>query len=212
MQIVNTGAMHYALLPWGVLLVEPEPALLAARAELLLAAGQYVAACTEQTAGSELSKIEVRVVILSQTLGLPTLEMLSQQIRHGWPSAFILVFGNRQLSLADWLYDESIDVHCRPEELLSLLHLLQKRARDRAPQVRARIGSIPYGLLGAEWMLRRTVPHESDRTEDCTPSSEEQRLDRALPADEQPCEFGVPPTEALLVQPFEPPPPAFKQR
>ena len=183
MQIAKIGAKNYMLLPGGILLVDPEPDLLAAHSQLLIAAGEYVAASGGRC-NSALCTAEVSVAILSETLGAGTLEMLAQQIRRNWPNAVILLFGNTKVTLSSWSYDDAINVYCRPEELLSLLHLLQQRSESKATQNPPRIASIPYGLLGRGWMLRRSAPHEDDSLEDVATVSEELPLDRDLPADE----------------------------
>ena len=184
MQIAKIGTKNYMLLPGGILLVDPEPDLLAAHSQLLIAAGEYVAASGGRSKASALCTAEVSVAILSETLGAGTLEMLAQQIRRNWPNAVILLFGNTKVTLSSWLYDDAINAYCRPEELLSLLHLLQQRSESKATQNPPRIASIPYGLLGRGWMLRRSAPHEDDLLEDVATVSEELPLDRDLPADE----------------------------
>jgi len=185
MQLATTGSKSYAILPSGILIVEPDRSLLAARALLLAAAEDYVAASSEESAEPELISIELRVAVLSQTLGRSTLERLAQDIRLYWRNAFILLFGNVKVTLEDWLYDDSIDEHCRPEQLLSILHRLKKDARYKAEAPQARIGSLPFGLSGAGWMSMHSVPRESDPSKETIAASGERPTGRDVPSDEQ---------------------------
>ena len=203
MQLARIGLKNYALLPWGILLVDPEPVFLAAKAQLLIAANHYVAVSNDQAAESELCTVEVRVAILSQTLGSETLAMQAQQIRLSWPDAFILLFANDTVILEDWLYDDSISARCRPEELLSLLHFLQARPRGRAMKARARIGSVPFGLFGSGWMLLRSVPHESDPTKEPAPETDEKPSGRDVPGDEHSHNSSVKPYAVIPADTFQ---------
>ena len=184
MQLAMTGSKSYAFLPSGILIVDPDPSLLAARSQLLKAAEHYVAACSEEAVRAELCSMEIKVAILSQTLERALLETLAQEIRIYWPNAYILLFGNMEVTLEERLYDDSIDVHCRPEELLSILHLLQKDAWKRTDSSPVRIGSLPFGLSGARQMVLHSVPPESDPSKQETPASEEEPTGRDVPADE----------------------------
>jgi hypothetical protein len=183
MQLASTVTKSYEFLPSGILIVDPNPGLLMARVELLNAAEHYVAACDDDCAGTELRRIEVKVAILSQTLGRARLGTLAQEIRLYWPNACILLFGNVDLILENRLYDDSIDEHCRPEELLSALHWLRRDVGSRTESSRVRIGSSLFALSEGARMSLRSVPLESDPSKQT--KFENQSTGRDVPWDEQ---------------------------
>ncbi len=130
---------QYALLPSGVLIVEPDPELLAARVLLLSAADFYVGLWEpEQPSPNELDTVVV-VAVLSQTLGKHGLPAVAKNIRIGWPSASILILADVALDLEAELYDAVIDHRSRPEALLVALALLARNrcAMSTAPHKRS---------------------------------------------------------------------------
>ena len=78
MQLQQITKKPYELLPSGILIVEPHPGLLAARALLLSAADCYLAVLNVSAPGNELAGSQVKVAILSQSLGRETLASLAQ--------------------------------------------------------------------------------------------------------------------------------------
>lgn len=185
MQLQKTGSKRYAFLPSGILIVEPDPKLLAARELLLTAADYYVAASNAEVAGTRLQEIGVRVAVLSQSLGEPTLTTLAQEIRLYWPNVRTLIFGQHRLTLVDQLYDGSVDLHCLPEELLDAWFCLARSPRDPPVLQRARIGTGPLSLSGFSWISLHRIAAESDPTkESMATSSSKPTVERDVPADE----------------------------
>ena len=156
MQLQKTGLKQYALLPSGILIVEPNPGLLATRAQLLLAADYFVAASNEAVPAAGLQVMDIRVVILSQSLGDATVRTLAQEIRLYYPNAQILIFG-APLTLEEQLYDEAIDHHCRPEQLLdALFRLTRGFAERKRPFVS---GSDRNLSVFRDWVGFRCIKH-----------------------------------------------------
>ena len=181
MQLAINSSKNYAFLPSGILIIDPDSSLLAARTLLLTAADQYVTASSDEVAGKELCKIEVTIAILSQTLGLERLQTLASEIRLHWPNARILLLSNEEMTLDDRLYDNSINCGCRPEQLLHALHWLRKEACDGRGSSRIRIGSCLHELNG---MSLRRVPSEIDPSKQPIPPSENLPNEHDVPADE----------------------------
>ena len=184
LQLSITCTKNYAFLPSGTLIVEPNAGLLAARRLLLAAADYYVPASNCAVVGPELCKDEVREAILSETLGLETLQKLASEIRLYWPKASIMLFGQVEMILDDHLYDVSIRHQCRPEELLNMLYSLEKMTRCATKSSCLRIGSSANGLREIEGMSRRSVPPESDPSKQPIPPSENYWDQRDVPRDE----------------------------
>ena len=128
MLLQHLTTKQYALLPSGVLIVEPHPGLLVARALLLSAADYYVGLWGPEQLRANESDAVVAVAVLSQTLGKHGLPAVAKNIRACWPSASILILGDVALDLEAALYDAVIDHRSRPEALLVALALL---ARNR---------------------------------------------------------------------------------
>jgi hypothetical protein len=160
MQLQKTRSRISCLLPSGTLIVEPDPELLAVRSSLLTAAGQYLAALNATISCEALQQIEVRLAILSQSLETTMLTTLAEEIRLYWPDASILIVGRRGLALDDQLYDESIDLSCRPEELLSALFRLAQGQRNRRAFQRVHIGTGSLSLSRLRSLLPPRVPTE----------------------------------------------------
>ncbi|SNS71686.1 hypothetical protein SAMN05421770_10248 [Granulicella rosea] len=186
MQLARFGSKSYAYLPSGILIVDPDPGLLAARTQLLSAAMDYVAASSEESTGTDLCNMEVEVAILSQTLGQETLLVLAQEIRQYWPDACILLFGNVDVVLEDRLYDDAIDVHCRPEQLLGMLHKLRKNAKETTAHSRREIGALLCDLSEEGQRSLHAVPSESDPSKQPASAFEEQPTGWDVPRDEYP--------------------------
>lgn len=182
MQLQRTVSKQYAFLPSGILIVEPNPGLLAARAQLLSAADYYIAASNEAVSATGLQETDVRVAILSQSLGNSTLRTLSQEIRLYYPNARILVFGMPSLNLEDQLYDEAIDHHCRPEQLLDALFRLTRRFSERRAGLPLRIGPQSLSLSGLGWVSLHKEPQESDPSKETV--LETSPSGRDVPSDE----------------------------
>jgi hypothetical protein len=128
MLLQHLTTKHYALLSSGVLIVEPDPGLLAARVLLLSAADFYVGQWDPEPPRANESDSVVVVAVLSQSLGKHGLPAVAKNIRTGWPSASILILGDVALDLEPALYDAVIDHRSRPEALLIALASL---ARNR---------------------------------------------------------------------------------
>ena len=184
MQLQKSNSNQYAFLPSGILIVEPNPGLLAARAQLLSAADYYVAASSEAVPATELQKTDIRVAILSRSLGASIVSRLAQEIRLYYPNARILIFGMSPLNLDDHLYDESIDPHCRPEQLLETLFCLtQDFSGGRVPS-HARIGPQSLSLSGLGWISLHKGPVESDPSKAAASTLETSPTGRDVPSDE----------------------------
>lgn len=185
MQLQTFSSRKVAFLPSGILIVEPDPTLLGARARLLLAADNYVATSNEAAPGSELQELKVRVAILSQSLGDPMVEKVAQEVRLRYPSAAILIFGRCSPELNDQLYDEAIDAHSRPEQLLDVLFRLAQRFSSRLAPSHAPTGSHCLGYAGLGWIPLPNTPAESDPSKE--PGAEVENLTtdpRDVPSDE----------------------------
>ena len=103
MQLVINSSKSYAFLPSGILIIDPDSSLLAARTLLLTAADEYVTASSDEVAGRELCNVEVIIAILSQTLGLERLQRLASEIRRHWPNARIMLLRSEEMTLDDRL-------------------------------------------------------------------------------------------------------------
>ena len=164
MQLQRITKKPYELLPSGILIVEPHPGLLAARALLLSAADCYLAIVNVRVPGTELAGTHVKVAILSQSLGNETLMCLAQDVRLHWPRAHILIFGTPSEDFEETLYDTTINHRCRPEELLDALFRLSEGFQDSG---RDSLASLEDGSLILPAMHRNIlhyVPTESDPT------------------------------------------------
>jgi hypothetical protein len=182
MQLQQVTAKPYALLPSGVLIVEPHPGLLAARSLFLAAADCYLAVSSESKPALPVPDLEVSVAILSQSLGNSALASIAQGVRARWPIARIMIFGNAGLDIEDHLYDAAVDEHCRPEALLDALLQLSNVARSRSGSIYKLLdgdGNMPPEISEP---LPQRIPAESD------PSHLPLRnpLERERPGDESP--------------------------
>lgn len=184
MQLQRTSPKQFVFLPSGILIVEPNPTLLLARAQLLLAADYYVDSSNGAVPASKLQETDVRVAILSQSLGIPIVAKLAQEVRLFYPNAAILIIGLCSSELNDQLYDEMIDSHSRSEQLLDALFRLKQEFSNGLVPSHARIGSQCLGLAGLDWISLHGVPAESDPSKDTVCDVESSPTSRDLPADE----------------------------
>jgi hypothetical protein len=163
-QLQRITRKPYELLPSGILIVEPHPGLLKARALLLSAADCYLAITNVRVPGTELAGIQVKVAILSQSLGKETLASLAQDVRVYWPCAHILIFGTPSTDFEDSLYDTTISHRCRPEELLDALFRLSEGSQDsdKDSSDSPEDGSLMLPAINGS--ILRHVPTESDPT------------------------------------------------
>ena len=152
----------YTLLPSGILIVEPHEGLLAARTMLLAAAEYYLGVF-----GALLTEVpqrvdghEVSLAILSESLGHGMLSATALGIRHRWPHARILIFGQMSPAIEDNLYDARIDHQARPEDLLAaLVSLSIGPLQPRLTPVES-----PAKQTALAVVSRRNHPAESDPT------------------------------------------------
>jgi hypothetical protein len=150
MLLQHLTTKQYALLPSGVLIVEPDPGLLAARVLLLSAADFYVGQWDpEPPRANELDTVVV-VAVLSQTLGKHGLPTVAKNIRTRWPSASILILGDVALDLETALYDAVIDHRSRPEVLLIALALLARNRWAMSPAMHKRSEHITVLALESD--------------------------------------------------------------
>ena len=124
---------HCIFLQSGILIVEPNEGLLAARAMLLEAAEYYLGISTTPRLITSIRKPghQVQIAILSESLGRDVLCAAACIVREAWPSARILVLGCQEEPIGDGLHDARMDHRARPEHLLAALRLLSSTvARD----------------------------------------------------------------------------------
>jgi hypothetical protein len=164
MQLQRIKTKSYELLPSGILIVEPHPGLLAARALLLSAADCYLAIVSVRVTGTELADTQVKVAILSQSLGKETLASLAQDVRVHWPRAHILIFGTPSADFEDSLYDTAINHRCRPEELLDALFRVSDGSQDSGRDSPTSLEDGSLMLPAINGHILRYVPTESDPT------------------------------------------------
>jgi hypothetical protein len=191
MQLQKITKRAYELLPSGILIVEPHPGLLAARALLLSAADCYLAVLNVRAPGTELAGTQVKVAILSQSLGGETLESLAQDVRVYWPQAHILIFGTPSVDFADALYDTTINQHCRPEELLDALFRLSEVSQDSRKDSSTSLEDGTPKRPAINGNILRYVPSESDPTKQIESYSVPPAGARDLPSGESPTHYGL---------------------
>jgi hypothetical protein len=184
LQRTKSKSKLYALLPSGVLIVEPRIQLLAARAQFLLAADHYVAASSDAASAIGLQRNDVRVAILSQSLGDVAITTLAREIRLHYPKARILIFGTVSPYLGNQLYDDSIDDRCRPEQLLDALFRLTQDPSERMAASITRTRPQSLSLAGLSWLSLHNAPAESDPSKAVMSTSEESPTGDDVPSDE----------------------------
>jgi hypothetical protein len=180
-QLQRTGTKNYALLPPGILIVDPNPTSLAARAMLLQAADGYSAATSEKVTGAFLQDASVKIAILSESLGQVAAEGWALKIRFSWPNARILILGEAETILGDSLFDEAIDHRCRPEQLLEALFRLGRNSHGQPEVKGGRLGSESTSVARLRFVSPKGLPAESDPSKHATRNDGDER---ELPGDE----------------------------
>jgi hypothetical protein len=144
-----------------VLLVEPDLEVLANRTLVLSRSNYAVAPANNYREIFSLhDEIGFCLAVLNDTLGEMALRAAAEFVRRQWPSARILILGNAQAALEDYLYDEVVNHRIRSEELLDTLERLSKddwSLRSRLVGSRLRSDCIDERLTA-----RRSTPSESD--------------------------------------------------
>ncbi len=107
--------------PWReILAVEPDSAVLSAKALLLTKANYCV---TPATGLGDLFSVRntkaFALAILSDRLGQRLLGTVAATVRRQWPRTRILILGQVPIGLEDYLYDEHI---CRSSDIQQLLY------------------------------------------------------------------------------------------
>lgn len=105
-----------------VLLVEPDLDILADRT-LLLSRSKYTvapASSYREIFGLR-SEIGFGLAVLNDSLGGLAVRAAAEFVRRQWPSARILILGNAEAALDDYLYDEVVEHRIEPAELLDTL-------------------------------------------------------------------------------------------
>lgn len=184
MQLQRSGCKHFAFLPSGILVVEPNPALLTARVQLLLAADYFVATSNHALPASEMQRIDVRVAVLSENLGILAVVKLAQEVRLFYPGAAILIVGPGSPEIDEQFYDEAINSNCRPDQLLSVLFRLTRQSSDQLVPSSGRGGSHPRSLAGLDWMSLHNGPAESDPSKEPISDTDKPATGFDVPADE----------------------------
>lgn len=115
-----------------VLLVEPDTAVLSARAILLRNSNYCVSsALSDRELFALRHKKVVALAILSASLGCRSLRASAEVVRRQWPLARILILGRSAVGLEDHLYDEQIDPPQEPTQLLGTLDRLSEEPRNQ---------------------------------------------------------------------------------
>src|SRR5271170_4637548 len=111
----------------GILLVEPNVALLTAEALLLTRTNYCVtSACSQREIFALRDTKAIALAILSDCLGPRRLTAVAETVRRQWPQARILILGRAESVLEDYLYDEQIDHSLDPKQLPDDLERLYK--------------------------------------------------------------------------------------
>jgi hypothetical protein len=115
-----------------ILLVEPDPSVLANRLLLLKRSGFMVAPAGNSRDVYYLRCFaQVNLAVVSDTLGLLELRDVADCVRHQWPSAHILILGVVPNWLEDYLYDEALDIRFQPEQLIDSIYRLCRISQRR---------------------------------------------------------------------------------
>jgi hypothetical protein len=130
-----------------VLLVEPDLDVLADRM-LLLSRSKYIvapASSYREIFGLR-SEIGFGLAVLNDSLGGLALRAAAEFVRRQWPSARILILGNAQAVLEDYLYDEAVNHRIQSTDLLETLARLSENwwsVRSRLLGFRPRSATCP---------------------------------------------------------------------
>jgi len=120
------GPVHTSV--WrGILLVEPDIALLTAESLLLTRSNYCVTPAYSQGEIFALRETKaIALAILSDFLGPRILAVVAHTVRKQWPLARILILGRPESVLEDHLYDEQIDHSSNPKQFLDNVESLYK--------------------------------------------------------------------------------------
>jgi hypothetical protein len=124
---ITTNNSTEQIAPLRVLLVEPDLEVLADRSLLLSRSNYTVAPASgyREIFGLH-SEIGFRLAVLNDNLGELALRAAAEFVRRQWPSARILILGNAQAALEDYLYDEVVNHQIQSKELLDTLARLSE--------------------------------------------------------------------------------------
>ena len=153
----DLSATAFTSLRRGILLIEPNRALLAAEALLLTHSDYSVTPAFSHDGIFALRHTKaIALAIVSDCLGPRSLTAMTETVRRQWPLARILILGRAESVLEDHLYDEQIEHSIDPNQLLKDLERLYKGSWNP----RSNILDWNAGCRVA--YVARTVPHESD--------------------------------------------------
>ncbi len=173
------AATYAQVAPWrGILAVEPDSAVLSAKALVLTRANYCV---TPATGLGDLFSLRntkaFALAILSDRLGQRLLGTVAETIRRQWPGIRILILGQVPSVLDDYLYDEQIRRSSDDQQVLADLEWLYEGMWNE------RSKSIDWNASrSALYFTRRPIP-ESDPTKANPPAPAEDRTPRDMPAD-----------------------------
>jgi hypothetical protein len=173
------SAVSPAVAPWrGILAIEPDSAVLSAKALLLTKANYCV---TPATGLGDLFTLRntkaFALAILSDRLGQRLLATVAATARRQWPGIRILILGQVPIGLEDYLYDEHICRSSDPQQVVADLEWLYEGMWNERSK---RIDWNPS--RSALYFTRRPIP-ESDPTKAVNPAPTEDRTLRDMPAD-----------------------------
>jgi hypothetical protein len=159
----STHALPDSLVPtslWrGILLVEPDTALLTAEVLLLTRSNYYVTPASRQDEIFALRGTKaIALAILSDCLGPRVLAAVAYSVRKQWPLARILVIGRPGLALEDHLYDERVEHSSDPGQLLEDIEILYKDAWNQ------RSHTLDWDVKYSGVRPARSLTRESDPT------------------------------------------------
>jgi len=141
----------------GILLVEPDIALLTAEV-LLLNHSNY---CVTPAHGEgEIFALRgtkaIALAILSDSLGTRILAAVAQTVRKQWPLARILILGRPESMLEDHLYDEEIGHSSDPKQLIEDVERLYKDSWNQ------RSHTLDWDMKRSGAFAARSLVRESD--------------------------------------------------
>jgi DNA-binding response OmpR family regulator len=121
---IAKGTTKATLKP-DVLLVEPDPELMAKRALLLMRSSYLViTACDTREVFVLRGSAGPLIAVLNDALGDFQLHICAEFVRRHWPSTRILVLGAAYQALEDHLYDDAVEHDFKPEDFLDTLERL----------------------------------------------------------------------------------------
>jgi len=173
------AAAYAEVVPWrGILAVEPDSAVLSAKALVLTRANYCVTPATGLCDLFSLRNTEAfALAILSDRLGQPLLGTVAATVRKQWPRIRILILGQVPIVLEDYLYDEHICRSSGDQQVLADLEWLYEGMWNE------RSKSIDWNASrSALYFTRRPIP-ESDPTKAGPLAPTEDRTPRDMPSD-----------------------------